>query len=295
MDRLCLVLLPSFEKYWTEKESIEFLIIVPPDEIDFDKRRINKFSNFKFRFVSDDDLCPTLRNKFGWHKQQILKLYASKIVETEYYLVLDTDLILIHSATSKNFFHNNKPIFQQESASVHWDWWMSSKNVLKSGVSFNNDSMMMGVTPEVLNKTICSDLIDEIAKRNNVPDTAEFLLSISQTENWTEYTLYWLFVLEKGLERSMYFWTDKLLYKGIWIKEDFKSPIIKSLLELLHQKESLFVVIQSTLQIHPRSIAALLDSDSFISKMEFHFFVFTTFLIKSLYKVKRKLNLLIGQ
>ena len=44
----------------------------------------------------------------GWYLQQVLKFYISEIIEYEYYLVLDSDTVLLNSIS---FFKNDKPCY----------------------------------------------------------------------------------------------------------------------------------------------------------------------------------------
>ncbi|MBK9282726.1 MAG: lipopolysaccharide biosynthesis protein [Sphingobacteriaceae bacterium] len=132
LDRVRLLLLPSFEKFWIDKETLQFLIIVPPDDKELVEKCCRKVCRFSIRIVTEDELIPDLTDESGWHKQQILKLVAAKIINTRYFITLDSDVVLIKPTSFNDLFSNDKPIFQQEAASKHYDWWLASKKILKA-------------------------------------------------------------------------------------------------------------------------------------------------------------------
>lgn len=296
LDRFCLLLLPSFEKFWEDKDLLEFLIIVPPSDISSVKNRIKKINSFPINIVTEDELypsllCPSLKEKPGWYKQQILKLMSANVVQTECFLTLDSDIILIKPVTYKDLFPDNKPIFQQENASVHWNWWLACKSVLKSNLSFEENTVMMGVTPEILYKDICINLLKEVASRNSISDPAEFLLSITQSLQWTEHQLYWLYAMEKKLTHERYSWTDVILYEGVWINEDFGGSKLKAIKSIFYHSSALFLVLQSTLQLEPKSIAPLIFSSFNLSAVfKFYFYSFFSYLKTLLIRILRRLK-----
>lgn len=176
LDRLVFLLLPSFERFWINKDSLEFLVITTEQDKKTIVKKLNKKRyNFKITVISENDLCPVLVKKSGWWKQQILKLVSSKIIETDLFITLDADVILRRPILYEDLFCSKKPIYRQENASLHWDWWIGSKSILKSNVSFQPNSIMMGVTPEILYRDICIDLFNEIGLRNNTCEVSEFL------------------------------------------------------------------------------------------------------------------------
>jgi hypothetical protein len=97
LDRLERLLLPSFERFWQHPETLELLVIVPPGNLERLEARVGGRGRVTIRVLSDDAVCPTLSGKFGWHKQQILKLAAANVVSTPWYLTLDADVMLRRS------------------------------------------------------------------------------------------------------------------------------------------------------------------------------------------------------
>ncbi len=59
----------------------------------------------------------------------------------------------------------------------------------------------MGVTPELLRRDAVVNLLGEIERRNAVDSAGRFLFDQGE-RGWTEYSLYWLYVLERAEGRS---------------------------------------------------------------------------------------------
>src|SRR3989339_1555998 len=291
LDRASILLFPSFEKFWMDKESLEFLIIVPASDKNLVEKRLRNVTSFPVRIVSDDELIPNLNGTSGWYKQQILKLEAANWVETKCFITLDVDNILIKPTGCRDLFSNNKPIFRQEPASLHYTWWLASKKILKSNISFDQNELMLGVTPEILYKDVCIELLKDIASRNFVSDPLKFLLSISSSVPWTEYTLYWLYLMEKDLTNELYSFSESDLYQGIWVNEDFGGARIKTLRSIVNKSNSIFLVVQSTLDLDPRSLYALILSPyKIISVPMFYFYLFISFLKSLKFKILKKIT-----
>lgn len=297
LDRLIFLLLPSFEKFWREVNLLEFLIIVPSAELVLIKNRLLNHEKFKIKIMSEDELCPTLIGQRGWVKQQILKIYAAKLVTTECYLTLDADIILRKTASIEDFFPNEKAIVYLDKAAKHWDWWVDSGEILKSSTNFTKETLMMGVTPEILYTKICIELINEIAIRNNIEDSAQFLFNTrSLSKRWTEYSLYWLYLIERGITEELYYFGENIIYEGLWIDKQLGTSKYKMIVNKLTEPQiSYFLVIQSTIMLEPRSLSAVINSSSVTqSKIKFYCYnsllFFKHFLLRAKNKIKKVLN-----
>lgn len=54
-------------------------------------------------------------------------------------------------------------------------------------------------------------------------DSAGRFLFDQRERSWTEHSLYWLYVLERGLKRQVYDWSHPNLYEGVWFR-DARGP-----------------------------------------------------------------------
>lgn len=288
LDRLSDVLLPSFDKFWTEKESLEFLIIVPAAEKNIVEERLKNFTSFKIQYISDEEILPNYNGANNWYKQQVIKLVASKIVQTEFYITLDADLMLVKPTSLGDLFLNGKPVYQQEQVAKHPDWWLASKKVLKSNIMFDLTTVMIGVTPEILYTDLPKNLLIEISLRNSVDDPIKYLLTISETLPWSEYTLYWLYLLEKYKVEDKYVIQNSNFYSGFWVDSDFESSRVKSIRSALNNPTIRFIIIQSTLDLPPKGVAALVFCGSSIIAVPKYYFYSTISILKRLILKSKK-------
>jgi len=136
----------------------------------FPVRVISELTLFDFH---DRDI---LSDAYGYAIQMALKLLVSKIVKTEFYLTLDADLILLeptklasillnqinrsensakecsadntsNCATNINAAANIRAIYEDESRSVHNNWWSGSSSLL--GLDSSNNGTRMHLPPTV--------------------------------------------------------------------------------------------------------------------------------------------------
>ncbi len=256
LDRALRFLFPSFELYWQSADRLKFLVIVPPTDRRVVKRRLASGTAFPVRVLSEDVLCPTLCGSSGWHKQQILKLVAAEVVPSPWYLTLDADVILKRPASLLDLFPGGKPVFKQLAARYHWDWWLASSSILGGHVAFDPTTPMMGVTPEILRRDVAIELVAEIGRRHHTRDPQRFLFD-ARARGWTEYSLYWLFVLESGLDH-LYAWGLPGFYEGIWSQEQAHDP---AHLDHLFGPDckAFFLVLQSNLGLPLDDIQRLVE------------------------------------
>jgi hypothetical protein len=249
LDRFSTLLLPSFDRFFSCKDRLKFLLVVPDEDLLAVTGRIQELGRSDIRVICEDNLCPTLKGRSGWYKQQILKLAAAKLVSSDYYLVLDADIILKRPAKLQDLFPTGKPILQKIKAGAQWDWWVASRKILKSNVEIERDSIVMGVTPEFLHRETCLGLQDVIASRNNTGEWDGFLFDSRQTA-WTEYALYWLYVLERGLDQQLYDWSPQKMYEGIWEYKDTDRLSPRHLRRIFApDSNSFFLVVQSNINL----------------------------------------------
>ena len=69
--------------------------------IDHIKEIINQFPNLKIQLVPSYELEPVITEYFNWNTQQLFKILASNIVDTEWYLIHDC----------KDYYTNNVDFF----------------------------------------------------------------------------------------------------------------------------------------------------------------------------------------
>jgi len=70
------------------------------------------------------------RRHFPYAVQMALKLLVASIVETDHYLTLDADVLLLQPTLLPLLVQQGRALYQDESRGVHWAWWQGSAAVL---------------------------------------------------------------------------------------------------------------------------------------------------------------------
>lgn len=148
----------------------EVLFLVPPNDVHilepyFSSKNANKFYPWPIRIISDDILLKHIHID-SYRLQMLFKLFLAQIIQTEYYLILDSDCLAIWPIHVEQLLYNTqqnstllKALYQIEDKSAHKAWWSESEELLQikleTCISTNSsDINTMGVTPSILSRTI---------------------------------------------------------------------------------------------------------------------------------------------
>jgi hypothetical protein len=129
-----------------------------------------------------------------WQRQQVIKLNAPALTNSDYVLTLDPDVLAVRPMTRLSLIPDGRALLQPESRSVHAQWWRDSADLLD--VPANLTAPGMGVTPALLSREVLLALHDRLAERGGRPWIDVLLTSYC---DWTEYTLYLLAAEHCGL------------------------------------------------------------------------------------------------
>lgn len=186
------ILLPSFF-YFQEKNLIyNFIIIYKKNEknlldywLNISKSKNYDFNNFTF--ICESDIISNIP-KNTYYFQMYLKLYVHKIVEYEYYIVLDSDIFFCKKFNNSNFYDsiNNKAYFKKEYRTDNWAKRCEKIYNIKLEYLFNQ-------TPFVFRKS----LLQFIFKKYQVK------LRILKN-NCSEYTLYQTILQKNNMIENNY-------------------------------------------------------------------------------------------
>ena len=228
----------------------DIYIIVPSRETHLFQ---NIFSYYKQVIILDENNVFSSNTQSGWHKQQMLKLYISNIIKSEYYIVLDADCFLTKRINISDIIIDNRPIISL--MHKHKNNWL-----IKSCNYFNLDynkipDPVLNVTPQILKTSIVKELI--------INHDVHSLINSGCNEYW----LYFCYLLTKYsfnevynlgdnkchcLECSNYNYVSKLPYplynKGIWVKNCMKNKSIEEVINDMFIDDSvIFTLIQSNM------------------------------------------------
>ena len=200
-----------------------------------------------------------LGNAFKYAIQMTVKLLAAKIIQTRYYLVLDSDLILLRPlVVSELVVHSSHAIYHHENRSVHTDWWIQSENFLNltDDVNYNSrclkEQQGFGVTPALLNTFGASLVLSDINNRNNSSESeTHWLTCFGKGCVWSEYTLYRLVLDKYDLFHQFHIRDDSspLYCHCIWESSDLPFDVRAAL-----SSDCIFSVVQSTSNINIKEL-----------------------------------------
>jgi hypothetical protein len=197
----CDILFASLRRFTPPETFDRFLIIVPHDEFEDAKRYVRAWSDFPVEVV-DESIHMTAFAEFNqrhqirpWHRQQIIKLHASELIDTEYFLVFDPDVFATHPFTADDLVIDGKALTYYQPRVREPNMWRPSAGLLRQEPHLERDGIWW--TPTILSRTLCRHLhrrLEELYDR----DWIRILLA-NYMIDWTEYTLYWLNAEREGL------------------------------------------------------------------------------------------------
>jgi hypothetical protein len=172
------------------------------------------------RVVDENEIVPELAsdpatsfhwptpNK-GWYRQQLIKLAAHRLMKTEFYMTLDSDIIFVKPFDSNMLIKNGRSIVNVQSGSdyaklytrsvaraetrIRLARYADAERVL--GLTRTNSALFYGETPVVLSRSVVAAMSEHLAQRYK-KSWHDALLSLLP---WTEYPLYFTFAEAKGL------------------------------------------------------------------------------------------------
>ncbi|XOV80361.1 MAG: DUF6492 family protein [Aestuariibacter sp.] len=198
----------------------KFLIVTPASEVDAIKDKLQPWSQFNPDVISEEVLIPELqrhRHMRGWRKQQLVKIAAYAHFEDDFYMTFDADVICLKRLTEDDLVKNGKSLLQYEPRTFHPKWWRSSARLLKMSPNIGDTSVGMHVTPAILSTKIAHGLTEEltqlwqqdwpkmVCELHNPKAPKNWRFSRIRMMKWTEYSLYYLYALKKGLLHRYHF------------------------------------------------------------------------------------------
>jgi len=197
----CDILFSSLRHFTTPATFDKFLIVVPHDEVSAVKRYSTAWQDFPIEVI-DESVHMTAFADFNkrhqirpWHRQQLIKLFASELVETEYFLVCDPDVFAIHPFTTDTLQVDGRILTHYQPRMREPHFWRASAKLLQQDPHLDRDGIWW--TPAILSRTLCRSLHRRLESLYD-EDWIRVLLR-NYAVDWTEYTLYWLNAEREGL------------------------------------------------------------------------------------------------
>lgn len=222
LDRFAALGMPSFERCFAPGTVQEFVVIVPARDVRVTRRRLSHASAHPVRVIAEEDLLGAAVGSVdgGWMKQQLLKLAVTEVVDTEWCLVTDADVVATRPMTREFLLPEGRALWQREPAGAHLTWWRASSSLLKSPHRFSPDELAFGVTPAILHAPSLRGLHQRVEALYPGAHWARTLADCADEVPWTEYTLYWTHIVDSGLT-DLYSTSDTRMYAldaSVWVE-----------------------------------------------------------------------------
>ena len=185
----------------------EVMFLVPPHDAHLLRPFLTATWPWPMRIQPDDRLLKHT-HVASYRLQMIFKLFLAQIIQTEFYLILDSDCVAVWPIHVEQLLHRTdyqnqsfyRAVYQIEGRSGHEKWWSESEQLLQARLAeCSTDSpsttSTMGVTPSILSRSIALTTLCRLQKLYGdfLPTMANWALwRLMFGGMWTEYTLYFL-------------------------------------------------------------------------------------------------------
>lgn len=191
------ILLYSLKKKEAHQWLEQLYIITPDSQKQEMEKQCASIDYLKIKILGEEELFPEFRawvsTRFNnYRKQMLIKLGIAKIIETEFFLTLDSDIICLQKIHPELLIVNGKALMDSDDKNYFPGWWESSAEVLSTSAEL--DIPGMAVTPAILSRTICKYLIAEVEDKYQKNWISALMEMERQGKDkyWTEYSLYFL-------------------------------------------------------------------------------------------------------
>ncbi len=219
-------------------------VVSPDSECGFVASRI---SSDHFRVIPESRIVPEL--KFynlirkvygvpqvpGWCVQQVIKLGIAPYIGSEFYLVLDSDVICVKRVRASDLIRDGRARTKRYPDDVHREWYEAAERLL----GLRRSGLTHSVTPCLLSKAavlglhewLCvraargSGRLASLARRYFVAGLLfgwrSYLL---RNLGWSEYALYHTYLEGLGLWEKYHYEVGDvgIAWNSVWVKDDFE-------------------------------------------------------------------------
>jgi hypothetical protein len=114
----------------------------------------------------------------GWYKQQLVKLAAHPVINSEFYLTLDADVLCTRRCGYDELVPGGKALCHVMKQSDHQNWYDGAESVL--GLSAKRRGVLHNVTPVVWSKFGVRDTVQHLSQRAEQRQFASGLRGLRQ-------------------------------------------------------------------------------------------------------------------
>ncbi|WP_198379881.1 DUF6492 family protein [Roseomonas sp. KE2513] len=258
------MLIYSIEQFWIEEQSFHLHVICPDNEIEQTSRALRSHKkNLTLNFIPETFVVPELtdyENVSGWYKQQVIKLAAHKVVRSDWYLTLDSDIFACKNFNHQSFFSGGKLVNDWEPRTMHPVWWDLSAKLL--GIPAHLDAEGMKPTPVAISTEICKRLHDFLQSVYSNRGWRPLLENLG----WTEFSLYNAFMDLQNIGSDYHCTSQQVRGGGLAIRSPHSFSTedgFKKWDPKLANKATapgLFMICNSISRVHPEAVWNKLQS-----------------------------------
>lgn len=197
----CDILFSSLRHFSDPSLFDRFLVIVPDDELEAARHYAKAWSDFPVVVTGERAHFGVFRDFSAphqvrpWHRQQIIKLAAADLIDTEYFMVFDPDVFALRRFDAETLVPGGRALTHLQPRAREARYWVASGEVLGQEPNLSGEGIWW--TPTLLSATICRSLHRALEDRYAEPWMR--VLLARYMVDWTEYTLYWLHAEREGL------------------------------------------------------------------------------------------------
>ncbi|MEY3229045.1 MAG: hypothetical protein RLZZ536_3664 [Planctomycetota bacterium] len=279
LRRLTQINLRSLERFF-DRELLEKVVIAArAKDVPLIQDAVSKSGiSLPVEVIPETKLLPNLARLggMGWFRQQVLKIFAWRVIDSPYVILLDDDVLMTRPTGRDELVMGGRLVMSHLHADGFRQYFDSSCPLLgydRDAVS--PEQRVMNVTPEVMVTAELRNLVGELRQLWNLRSddaVCEFLLRVSKDYclpqptdlwgrlwrkararlfpasdavwrqrrdvfmHWTEYTLYWVYLLK--VERTGHYYdynadehARQLNDEGIWFEDQARQLGIDDWLE----------------------------------------------------------------
>lgn len=267
------ILFTSLKTFVAAGTISEIFVLVPAVEVELVQQEYACWQSLNIKVMAEDDLLPEFKKypkMRGWRKQQLLKIAIANLIENEFYLTLDADVICLKPLDESKLIIDGRALLQYEQRAQHPKWWKSSARILNMNADIGAKDVGMTVTPALMSKTLAQKLMAELSSHKAGENWVDMLCSLHDPANprnwsisrflklkWTEYSLYYLCALKLGLLDRYHVIAGTVQTPSLLLIHDshpYESWQIESSFALTNP--GLFCVVGSKTRLPPKEVWA---------------------------------------
>ncbi len=243
---------------------------------------------FRWEVLPETVVAPEFRlfpETVGWHRQQLLKLASAGIVETDFYLVLDADVVATRPFGPESLVPDGHALCRIHQGDLRPRWSRDVEALLH--LKSRRTGIMHAVTPAVLSREGVCALARHLdacwrkpcwpAGKRTVrlmrarlkygakpkPPFEAWRLYLAAGQPWTEYRLYYTFLEATNLFERFHRESPVGIYNAehsLWHATDFDATRWDPAPDFEGAGPPYFVVLQSNTKIPPETFASRLET-----------------------------------